>query len=84
MLQILGRMDYIGADDPAADVAVIASVLLPFADEAPEAAIHDWPFDGAVMDDGAQSWNTRGIMKRVGIIVVGTLVLSAAAIRLRR
>ena len=84
MLHILGRMDYIGADDPAADVAFIASSLPPLTDQAPEASFHDWPFDGAVMNDEAQSWNTSGIMKRVGAIVVGTLVLSAVAIRLRR
>ena len=84
LLQILDRFDYIGADNPAADVAFIASGLLPLTDEAPEAAFHDWPFDGAVVDDEVQSWNTRGIMKRVGAIVVGTLVLSVVAVRLRR
>ena len=84
LLQILGRMDYIGADDPAAEVALISTCLLPHIDEDPEVTVEEQSFDGGVMYDVSHSWNTSRIMKRVGGAVVGILLLSVVATRLRR
>lgn len=84
LLQILSRMDYIDADDPAAEVAYISTWLLPHMEEDPEAAVEEQMFDGAVTYDVARSRNIRGIMKRVGGAIVGILLLYVVAIRLWR
>jgi hypothetical protein len=71
LLQILGRMDYIGADDPADEVARISTYLLPHMDEDPEAAGEEDVFDSAVASDMARRrYNVSGIMK----CFVGALV----------
>ncbi|MCJ1411568.1 hypothetical protein MMC19_005658 [Ptychographa xylographoides] len=82
LLQILGRMDYTGTDDPAAEVASISTFLFPHMDEDPEAAVEEQMFDGAVMYDVARNRNISRIMKRVGGAVVGIPLLCVVAIRL--
>ncbi|KIX00455.1 uncharacterized protein Z518_10595 [Rhinocladiella mackenziei CBS 650.93] len=84
LLQILGRMDYIGADDPASEVAFISAYLFPHMNEDPEAAVEEYVLDGAVTYDVAQGRNISGIMKCVGGAVVGIPLLCVVAIRLWR
>ena len=44
-------MDYIGVDDPAAEVAFISTYLLPHMDEDPEVVVEEYVLDGAVTSD---------------------------------
>jgi hypothetical protein len=84
LLQILGRMDYIGADNLAAEVASILTCLLPHMNEDPEAAVEERMFDGAVTSVVVRSQNISGIMRRVGEAVVGILLLCVVVIRFWR
>jgi hypothetical protein len=84
LLQILGRMDYMGTDDPAAEVALISTCLLPHMDEDPEAAIDQDVFDSAVMFDVGRSRNESGITKCFCGAVVGITLLCVVAIFLWR
>jgi hypothetical protein len=71
LLQILGRMDYTGADDPADEVARISTYLLPHMDEELEAAGEEDVFDSAGASDMARGrYNVSRIMK----CFVGALV----------
>ena len=84
LLQILGRMDYIDTDDPAAEVALISTYLLPHMDDDPDAAVDQDVFNSAVTSDVAQSRNVSGITKCFRGAVVGTTLLCAVAIFLWR
>jgi len=79
--QILGRLDYIGAEDPAAEVAFISACLLPHGDEDPEATAEECVLDSDVTYDVARGWNISRIMKYVAGAVVGVLLLCIVAIR---
>jgi hypothetical protein len=83
LLQILGRMDYMGADDPAEEVAFISAYLLPYMDEDPDATVEEHSLGSAVTCDVARGWNRSGIMICVGV-VVGITMLCVVAIRLWR
>jgi hypothetical protein len=77
-------MDYLGADDQAAEVACISTCLLPYIDEDSEAAVGEQMFDGAVTYNVAPSRNISGFMKRVGGAVVGIPLLCVLVLRLWR
>ena len=85
LLKIIKWMDYIGADDPAREVAYISAFELPHTNETPEIAVDEQMFDGADVSDVGRMWKISDIIRRIVRVVVGIILFCViVAICLRR
>ncbi len=77
-------MDYIGADNPATEVAFILAYLLPYIDEYLEAPVKEYLLNSAVIYNIAPGRNRSGIIKCIGRALISIPLLYVVALRLWR